>query len=219
MEFARRHGEVVQLLVTTIEQVNALPERSRDRSLRYIPALWAAIMQPKANWVDNGRPASGIIGEDTLDHLEACADIISGNLVGSAAAPRGADLQEMSDQSHEWLTLLQDMDEQEIPGPVKDALISQIEHLIWLIENAELFGGARVSAEANRVIGSLAQASATMENANPETVSRWKKSWIAFIAICVAFNAGAPVVQESITSGTEIVKEITGVVNDVGRPE
>lgn len=215
VEFVKRHAEVVSLLLSTIEQLNALPDRSRDRSLRYVPSWWNAVMQPQSNWTDAGRPASSIVDQDMLDHLEAAADIISGSLIESIAAPKGGDLQGIADQCREWLDLLRGMGESEISGPVRDGLISQIEHLIWLIDNVEVFGGARVSSEAGRVIGSLAQASATMENANPETVSRWKKSWLALIAVCVAFNLGAPILQESITSGTAIVKEITGVVNDI----
>lgn len=215
VEFAKRHGEVLNLMVATIEQLDSLPERPRDRSLRYVNSWWQSLIQPQFNWTDASRPADGIIQQDMLDHLESAADIIAGSLVGSMAAPRGVDLQGILEQCREWLDLLQGMEDSEISGPVRDGLISQLEHLIWLVENANLFGGARVSAEASRVIGSLAQASATMENASPETVGHWKKRWVAFIAVCVAFNGGASVVQESITSGTAIVKEITGVVSDI----
>ncbi|MGC9410736.1 hypothetical protein [Streptomyces sp. DZ1-3] len=215
MEFAKRHAEVMNLMVTTIEQLNALPERARERTLRYINAWWSSLVQPQINWGDTARPAKGIIKQDMLDHLEAAADIIAGSLVGSAAAPRGIDLDGIGEQCREWLDLLHGMEESEISGPIKDGLISQIEHLIWLVENADLFGGARVASEASRVIGSLAQASTTMENANPETINRWKKGWLALIAVCVAFNGGVAVVHESIDSGTAIVKEITGVVSDI----
>ena len=215
VEFAKRHGEVVNLMVATIEQLGSLPDRPRARSFRYVDAWWHSILQPHVNWGDSARPAEGIIQRDMLDHLESAADIIAGSLAGSMAAPRGVDLQGIAEQCREWLDLLQGMEESEISGPVRDGLISQIEHLIWLIENANLFGGARVSAEASRVIGSLAQASTTMQNAHSETVSRWKKGLVAFIAVCAAFNGGASVVQESITSGTSIVKEITGVVSDI----
>ncbi|MFD4554376.1 hypothetical protein ACFWP5_08600 [Streptomyces sp. NPDC058469] len=215
LEFAKRHSEVVNLLLDTVVQLNALPERARERSLRYVPSWWIAVVQPQANWTDNGRDSSSIITPDMLDHLEAAADIIAGSLVGSTAAPRSTDLQGISDQCQEWIDLLQSMDDVEISGSVRDELLSQIEHLIWLIDNVHIFGAARVSTEASRVIGSLAQASATMGNSNPDTASRWGKAWIAFIAVCVAFNVGAPIVQESIQSGTAVVKEIASVVDDV----
>ncbi|MER5763835.1 hypothetical protein [Streptomyces sp. NPDC002082] len=218
VEFAKRHAEVAHLMVATIEQLNALPERARERTLRYVNSWWNSLVQPQLNWTDASRPANNIIAQDMLDHLEAAADLIAGNLVGSIAAPRGVDLDGIAEQCREWLDLLRGMEGSEISGPVRDGLVSQIEHLIWLVENVELFGGARVASEASRVIGSLAQASAIMENANPETVSRWKKGWLALIAVCVAFNGGVAVVQESIDTGTSIVKEITGVVQDVQGP-
>ncbi|WP_371671177.1 hypothetical protein OG985_28290 [Streptomyces sp. NBC_00289] len=106
------------------------------------------------------------------------------------------------------------MEDAELGGPIKERIISQIEHLIWLIENVELFGGARVADEASRVMGSLVQATATMD-ANPAHASRWQKGWYAFVAVCLAFNFGAPVLQESIQAGSGIVKEIAGVVDQI----
>lgn len=215
LEFAKRHAEVVALAVTTLEQLNALPERARERSLRYANDWWTALIQPRTNWQDRGRGADGVIEQDMLDHLEAAADIIAGNLVGSVAAPRGVDFDAIVEQCNEWLTLLRDMDASEISGPVRDGLISQIDHLVWLIENVALFGGARVSSEASRVVGSLAQASVTMENARPETAGRWKQGFFSFITVLAALSTGVVAVDQGITSGTSIVKEIAGVVSDI----
>ncbi|MFD9439558.1 hypothetical protein ACFWBR_11830 [Streptomyces sp. NPDC060006] len=214
MEFAQRHSEVIALLQMTIRQLNALPERSRQRCQRYVDAWWAAVVQPAINWSDTNRPAQGVIDEDKLDHLESTAELISGNLVGSGAAPRSANLDEMGSQCREWIDLLTSMDEEEINGPVRDELISQIRHLIWLIDNVGLFGGARVSEEASTVIGSLAQAGATLVNAQSNNVSRWKTAFLALIAACVVFNQASPILQESITSGEGLVKEIAAVVDN-----
>lgn len=213
-EFARRHSEVVTLLQMTIRQLDALPERSRMRCQRYVGAWWTAVMQPLINWTDNARPALGIIDDDNLDHLEATAEVISGNLVGSGAAPRSADLSEMTKQCHEWIDLLASMGAEEINGPVRDELVSQIRHLIWLIENANLFGGARVAEEASTVIGSLAQTGSALVNMQPNTASRWKTALLALVATCVVFNQAAPIFQESIAAGEAIVKEITAVVEN-----
>ncbi|WP_419666407.1 hypothetical protein [Streptomyces sp. 2-1] len=219
IEFARRHSEVVALLQMTIRQLDALPERSRLRCERYVGAWWTAVMQPIINWSDTARPAHGIIDEDKLDHLESTAELISGNLVGSGAAPRSADLDEMTRQCHEWINLLTSMGEGEIFGPVRDELISQIRHLIWLIENVGLFGGARVSGEASTVIGSLAQAGATLVNAQPNNASRWKTALLALIAACVVFNQASPIIQESIASGEGLIKEISTVVDNLQEDE
>ncbi|MFE3900690.1 hypothetical protein ACFXPY_10065 [Streptomyces sp. NPDC059153] len=215
VEFTKRHAEVVNLLLLTIQQLQALPERSRDRFMRYVPAWWSAIIQPKVNWADNGRPAVNVVGQDILDHLESAAEIIAGSLVGSDAVPRSGDLNEISQQCQDWIAFLQEIEASEIDGSLKDQLIAQLEHVVWLIEHVDLFGGARVAGEASRVIGSLAQVGATMSNAQPETAGRWKRGWLGLIAVCLAFNAGVPVLQESIGVGGDLVKEIASVVQDV----
>ncbi|MER6088590.1 hypothetical protein [Streptomyces bluensis] len=217
--FARRHSEVVTLLQMTIRQLDALPERSRLRCERYVDAWWTAVMQPAINWSDTNRPTTGIIDEDKLDHLESTAELISGNLVGSVAAPRSADLDEMARQCHEWIDLLTSMGDEEISGPLRDGLISQIRHLIWLIENVGLFGGARVAEEASTVIGSLTQTGATLVNVQPDNANRWKTAFLGLVAACMVFNQAVPIFQESITTGEAIVKEITAVVGSLQKDE
>ncbi|MFJ8711733.1 hypothetical protein ACIRD9_00735 [Streptomyces violaceus] len=214
LEFAKRHSEVVTLLQMTIRQLNSLPERSRLRCERYVTAWWTLVMQPILNWSDTTRSPHILFDEDKLDHLESTADLISGNLVGTDAAPHGSNFEEIVEQCHEWIELLTSIGDDELNGPLRDELISQIRHLIWLIENAALFGGARVAEEASTVIGSLTQAGATLVNVQPENLSRWKKALLGLIAVCVVFNQASPIVQESITAGSGLIKEITAAVDD-----
>ncbi|WP_143076617.1 hypothetical protein [Streptomyces sp. MUSC 14] len=171
-------------------------------------------MQPVVNWLDETRPVDSIIDDDKLDHLESTADLISGNLVGSNAAPRSTDLGQMSDTCTEWIDLLASMGEDEIDGPLRDQLMSQLRHVVWLVENSNLFGGARVAEEASTVIGTLAQASVSAVNMREESASRWKKAFLALVTACIVFNQAAPILQESITAGEQIVKEITSAVDD-----
>ncbi|KEF05579.1 hypothetical protein DF17_18875 [Streptomyces rimosus] len=176
---------------------------------------WGAVMQPLHNWNDGTRAPAIMFNEDKLDHLESAADLISGHLVGSGAAPRATNLEEMSRQCNEWVDLLTAMEDSEINGPVRDALVSQIRHLIWLIENSDLFGTARVAEEASAVIGSLTQAGATLVNVEPGNASRWKKAFLGLIAACVVFNQAAPVFQGAITAGESLVKEISAVAEHI----
>ncbi|MFG2671049.1 hypothetical protein [Streptomyces sp. NBC_00342] len=214
-EFSKRHAEVVNLLSLTVQQLQALPERSRGRFMRYVPAWWGAVIQPKVNWADNGRAAIQIVGLDLLDHLESAADIISGNLAGSEGAPVGADLSGISRQCQEWVELLLGLNDADLSDSLKGQLISQLRHVVWLIEHVDLFGEARVSGEASRVIGSLAQASTVVRNRDPETAGNWKRAFLSLIALCALFNTGAPVVRESIEVGSALVGEIATVVQDI----
>ncbi|MEU3776565.1 hypothetical protein AB0F11_25870 [Streptomyces sp. NPDC032472] len=213
-EFARRHSEVVSLLQMTIRQLSALPERSRIRCERHVSAWWTAVMQPVVNWMDTNRSPLSVIDEDKLDHLESTAELISGNLAGSDAAPRGGDLHEMTQRCEEWIELLTSMGDEEIEGPIRDQLISQLRHLIWLAGHAGIFGGARVAEEASTVIGSLARTGATLVNMQEGSQTGWKKALLALVAACVVFNTAAPIFQESITAGAGFAREIANVVHD-----
>ncbi|MFC8227083.1 hypothetical protein [Streptomyces sp. NPDC057287] len=216
VDFSKRYSEVAVLLQMTIRQLDALPDRSRARCERYAPDWWMMVVQPNHNWSDNSRSPAALFAQDKLDHLESAADLISGNLVGSGAAPRSADLEEMTRQCNEWIDLLAAMGEDEINGPVRDALVSQIRHLLWLIDNVTLFGGARVAEEASGVIGSLTQAGATLVNVQPNNAGRWKNAMLGLLAACVVFNQAVPIAQESIENGSGLVKEIVSVVDEFG---
>ncbi|ROQ68717.1 hypothetical protein EDD93_3194 [Streptomyces sp. 840.1] len=215
IEFSKRHAEVVNLLSLTVQQLQALPERSRERFMRYVPAWWNAVIQPKVNWADNGRAATNVASLDILDHLESAADIISTSLRGSGDAPSGSGLDGISRQCEEWIELILGLDEATIGEPLKGQLVSQLRHVIWLIEHVDLFGEARVSGETSRVIGSLVQASGVVAHRDPSSAGKWKSACVSLVAACLAFNAGVPVVQESIETGGNLVREIAAVVQDV----
>ncbi|UDM01268.1 hypothetical protein [Streptomyces longhuiensis] len=213
-EFARRHAEVVNLLQLTMRQIGALPERARQRTERYTYDWWVAVMQPLANWSDGGRRSISIIEQDRLDHLESTAELITAHLGGSAAAPLSSNLTDLATQCQEWLDILSSMDESEISSALRSELISQIQHLSWLIEHADLFGGARVAQEASGVLGSLTQAATTL-TAQPETGKRWRSGIVALLAACTVFSSAASGVQGAIEAGTGLAKEITEVVQDI----
>ncbi|GAA3952739.1 hypothetical protein GCM10023085_39050 [Actinomadura viridis] len=214
-EFSRRYSEVASLLTDTIEQLYALPERSCERSLRYAFSWWQALIQPKANWSASNHPPSSIIDDAALDHLEAAADIIAGSLSATSAAPAGENLEGLATQCKFWIRLIEEIDDVELSGSIKSELVAQLRHVLWLIENVDLFGGARVARETNRAMGSIAQASTSLDNASPETVGRWKKAWFALLAACMFFTTGATMFQDALTAGEGIVKEIGGVVDQI----
>ncbi|WP_143655784.1 hypothetical protein [Streptomyces sp. XY006] len=214
LEFAKRHSEVVTLLQMTISQLNSLPERARSRCERHVGSWWILVMQPILNWSDTNRNPSVLFDTDQLDHLESTADLISRNLVGSSAAPRNSKFEDIVTQCQDWIEFLASMGSEEIEEPLRNQLISQIRHLIWLIENANLFGGARVAEEASTVIGSLAQTGASLVNVRPDNASRWKTAMLALVTACVVLNQATPIIQDSITAGETIVKEIASVVEE-----
>ncbi|MGW0933410.1 hypothetical protein [Streptomyces sp. NPDC002666] len=214
VEFSRRHTEVVNLLLLTVQQIGAFPDRARLRTERHIPGWWAAVMQPMVNWRDTARTAEKVIGQNSLDHLESTAELISAHLAGTDAAPSGSDLAQMSDQCNEWLDILASLTDAEINVGLRAQLISQIQHLLWLIEHNDLFGGARVAQEASSVVGSLAQATGTL-TAQPENASRWKQGFVGLLAACALFTQAAPVMQDSIEAGSGLIREIASTVEGI----
>lgn len=214
-EFARRHAEVSSLLSETIEQIQALPERSRVRFSRYYSQWWSAIVQPNAGWVDPARPARALINQEMLDHLESAADLVAEVLFGTSSAPRGDNLEALSESCNSWLAILAETPDSELPAELKGQIVHQIHHLVWLISNVELFGVARVSRETSSVIGSLAQASTALAGGDAETGGKWKRALLGFVAASVVFTTGATQLQTAIEAGSGAVKGITQVVDAV----
>ncbi|MGW2018935.1 hypothetical protein [Streptomyces sp. NPDC001927] len=214
-EFARRHAEVGALLSETIRQIHALPEAQRVRYSRYFPQWWTAVMQPDLSWSDRGRPASVLVGQETLDHLASAADLLETAMRGTSAAPSGSNLDELAESCRSWLEILADTSDSELPAALKNEIAAQITHLLWLIEHAELFGVARVSRETNQVLGSLTQASTMLAGVDAQAGGRWKRAFLGLVTASVVFTAGATQVQTAIEAGTGVVKEITQVVDGI----
>ncbi|MFJ9088560.1 hypothetical protein ACIRL3_39740 [Streptomyces sp. NPDC102384] len=215
VEFSRRHSEVINLLFLTMQQINALPDHISSRTERHITGWWTAVMQPKANWQDTARPPGNIIDQDRLDHLASTADLLATHLGGTSAAPHGGDLANLEEQCREWLNILESLEDNEISSSLRVQLISQIQHLIWLIEHEAMFGGARVTQEASAVIGELAQATQTVTT-NPENSGRWRNGFLALLTACTIFTQAAPVVQASIEAGTGLYNQIENTIENIG---
>ncbi|MFJ3585275.1 hypothetical protein ACIPPS_24035 [Streptomyces sp. NPDC090127] len=214
-EFARRHAEVAGLLSETIQQILALPEAQRVRYSRYFPQWWTAVVQPDLGWSDIGRPARVLVAQETLDHLASAADLLETAMRGSSAAPSGSNLEELAESCRSWLEILAEMPDSELGSSVRNEIVAQITHLLWLIEHAELFGVARVSREANVVVGSLTQASTMLTGVDAQSGGRWKRAFLNLVAASVVLTAGATQLQTAIEAGSGVVKEITQVVDGI----
>ncbi|GAA3061974.1 hypothetical protein GCM10017562_29010 [Streptomyces roseofulvus] len=214
-EFARRHAEVAGLLAETIQQLHALPEAQQDRYSRYFPQWWTAVVQPDLSWADAGRPARVLVTQETLDHLASAADLLQSVLGGTRSAPVGSNLDGLKESCASWLDLLAQTPDEELAPIVREEIAAQIRHLLWLIDNAELFGTARISREATSVIGSIAQASTGLTGQDLQTGGRWRRGFVAFVAASALLATGATQLQTAIEAGSGVVKEISQVVESV----
>ncbi|MFD3324057.1 hypothetical protein [Streptomyces sp. NPDC058701] len=213
-EFARKHAELVALLADTVHDIQALPAQQRDRVMRYVPGWWNALVLPDHNW-NAESSSSHVINQQSLDMLAATADLIAGNYSGTAAAPSGDNLEDLRTQCQGWLTLLQETPRNTVRENLTEALIAQVSHLIWLIDNADTFGGARVATEANSVVGALAQAGLEIPLNQPEQQGRWQKAVYGFIVALTLFTTGSELTTNAIDAGHGLVKEISQTVQDI----
>jgi hypothetical protein len=219
VEFARRHAEVASLLADTIQQIQALPNSQQARYARYFPQWWTAVVQSDLSWADNGRPARVLITQENLDHLASAADLLQSALHGTTASPVGSNLDSLKESCTSWLDLLEQTPDSELTPALRGEISAQIQHLVWLIEHAELFGFARISRESSSVIGALAQASTALTGQDPQTGGRWKRGFVSFVAASALFATGMTTLQTAIASGTGVAKEITQVVESVTASE
>ncbi|MEU6544512.1 hypothetical protein [Streptomyces sp. NPDC046859] len=141
------------------------------------------------------------------------ADLIAGTLAGSSAAPRGGELSDLKDRCEEWIQLLENIPSGEIDESVRDRLHGQVEHLIWLIDNVGLFGGARVAQQTEGLVGSLTQAVGGMPSTSPFR-GKLGAAVVTLMGVLFVFNQGVDLAQSSIENVKGVVHEITQTYED-----
>ncbi|MEU5756334.1 hypothetical protein [Streptomyces sp. NPDC047829] len=140
--------------------------------------------------------------------LAVTADLIAGTLAGSSAAPRGGDLADLREKCEEWLTLLEEIPSGSISDGTRDQLSVQVAHLIWLIDNVNLFGGARVAQQTEGLVGSLTQAVGGLPNTSPLR-GKLGAAVVTLMSVLFVFNQGTEMAQTSIENAKGVVHEIT----------
>jgi hypothetical protein len=213
-EFARRHSEVVRLWNATVTQIEALPQdRTKSRMRGYTSTWWSAVIMPEAHWNNTTMHPSKIISDSDLDHLESAADLILTQLGGAASAPAGTDLQTLRVQCEEWLTLLENRVEI-TDDRLRLELREQIRHLIWLIDNAIMFGVSRIVEHGDQVTGALIRTvySGTDTVRNPKEFVKRIAGFVAALAMITTF-LGA--VNPAIKAADRDVQAIEQFVHDI----
>lgn len=152
LEFTRRHSEVVALYNGTLRQVASLPDKTRARAERYAWAWWIAVIAPNHTWGGNMQ-SSAVVDDWALDHLGTVADLIEARMSGSLVAPNKTDLGDLRDVCQEWVDAV--LEEAGLADALKMNLLQDLRHIMWLIDNADIFGVARVAATAETVVGNV----------------------------------------------------------------
>lgn len=203
VDFVRRHGEVVSLLVNTLNQISALDdEATRERLLRYSRMWWWGVIGPHNAW-NHSATSVFKIAQEELDHLASAADILAARAPGSALAPSNPDrLGNLRDVCKEWVGFVEQM--HDLPGGLRLDLLKSLGHVLWLIDNVHLYGVTRVANAAQSTVGSVAVATRYVP---ARAQSSWREKTRALIVelglLASLFNSGVDAVEhgEEFVSG------------------
>ncbi len=207
-EFVRRHLEVVGLLRSAMAFLDTLPSATQARFERYVPWWWSSLFLPHIIW--DGAQAGMTIEEPNLDALGTLGDLYEARLQGTVVVPTGEDqLSDLREQCLEWVEIIP-----RTPGlsaPVAQVLVSQVRHLIWLIDNAGTFGTSRVFQESQAVVAAVATAGADVTD--PGARLDWRQRvqrTAATILIAVGLMSGA--VTPALSASADAVEQLTHTV-------
>jgi hypothetical protein len=211
LTFARRHAELVKLFSETLDEIDSLPEGPRNRYRIYVHAWWNALIAPDALWNNTRHPPEKIINSSNLDQLAGLGDLLEARYKVTAV-PAKASLESLRVQCDEWIAILND-DKEIANESLRLTLASQLHHLIWLINNAEAFGVARIVKHADGVTGTLVRvaASGQVVNRDGQFTQRLKK----FVATLAIVSGALTGVAGTIEAVDHNVKAIESLVHDV----
>lgn len=146
-EFAAFHAECAALLSEVLESLRALPAGSQTRYLKYVPSWWSALVEPRNDWA----AVKSIATTSDLDHLESLADLVEQR----AQAVRPVNVQTLSMLRETVGFLLGHLErpDNDVPEPVRDAVVTDLSHVMWLLEKVDTFGLDHAVAAAEQVTG------------------------------------------------------------------
>lgn len=205
VEFARRHAEVCALYHGTLQLVASLPPRSRERYESYAWSWWRAIIVPVNGWaarVDLRELAAGA----AHDQLAGAADLIESRLTPTPAVASDTNLDGLRSVVQEWIGAVEGEHEHQLPEALRLLLLQDLRHVIWLIDNAELFGTGRVASAAEAATGNITVASSKLSGADAGVWIERGKKLVRAILLLGGLEAGvetAFMLPESIAGGVD----------------
>ena len=226
LTFARRHSEVVGLFASVAAQIEVMPDRSRERYQRHAYSWWNGVMSPVHPW-NNAINPDTLIDQNALDQLDSAAELIEVRMEGSLKVTDSDATVGLVESCREWLKAIDG--DQDIPPGLRLSLRHDLGHVIWLIENAHLFGLARVAAAGQIVVGNLATTSLVMP---PAKRGVWMERAKNFVRALVTFSAllqgvdvglglapGAASIFGELTEGPPATPSAPGLPGSVGPTE
>ena len=147
--FAKRHAEVVALFSRIHTHLESLDENARERALyvKYVDRWYGAIVY-RESWDSRERPARHAINPEVLDHLAGLGLQLS---LQSPEPPLDDEkLRILSESLAAWRDLL---DEAGLPEGLVVQIRAQVDHIDWLLANADQFGVTPIAEAARDLLG------------------------------------------------------------------
>ncbi len=136
IEFAQRHSEVVRLVMQLQSLILALPPEDsvRRRNEGDITAWYRAVVFTE-DWTSNFQAYDRLIPDHTVRLLGSLGDNLT--IRSASGVPSGSDLDRLKSSLDEWRTLLAEAD---LPDTLAAEVRVQVDHIEWLLGNAETYG-------------------------------------------------------------------------------
>ncbi len=194
-EFAQFHAEAVALLSEVAAGMGTLDTRSRERYLQYLPAWWNGVVRPRQDWAAIQDP---IIDKANLDMLAALADLQETRaLLAEPGNPQAAEV--LTRAVTHILSVVQQATD--IPHPVRDQIVADLEHVLWLLSHVDTFGVDHAVAAVERATGKVTAAAT-------KTRSQRLKEAAVGLTAALAFSATA---TTNVTTIVENVQSVFGI--------
>jgi hypothetical protein len=172
---------------------------------------WKAIVLPPEDW-DNA-PPDRVISQSDLDMLANVGDLVESQLGNPRSSSAGSDLDRLRQECEVWLSIVANSDAV-ADEAFRQTLLAQINHLIWLIDNASLFGIPRIVHSGDEITGTLIRATAGQAKIKNTSVIRGRiNSFVTALTLVANLIHSSQVVfdaaDHALPAAEKIIREIT----------
>ena len=168
---------------------------------------WSVVMAPDVQWGAGNTGA--LIGLEHINILGSLGDVLESRLELTSASPGGFNIQAVRDQCEEWKATIA---ETGMPANFRNLLVESLDHLIWLVDNSDKFGYARVARAAEAVTGQLAMSATHLPEKDKGT---WKQKLTMWTVTLAAFSAFMVTANDAIEASENLIKQIEPGVSQV----
>lgn len=206
VEFVAKHCGVLGLLGDLPPIISALPATTRERSERYLPDWWEAVVLPLERWSSSNRRARDMISQVALDQLGSLADVVELFLGGGPLCPMGP-LDRLRGACIEWIEMVSQGDA--ISESHRTELLAQLRHVVWLIDNESLFGSARAVTAGNALLVSLSEKGEAVQ------FPTWRRKLVNLGAALAIATGTLSIASGSLQEATKLVTSVDQLYGEV----